>query len=86
MSSPWFVYMVLCADGSYYTGITNQSPAQRVWEHNHSPRGAKYTRSRRPVRSVYCLRVPTRSAAAKREAALKKLSHEEKKKWDHSRA
>ena len=77
--------MLLCADGTYYTGITNQSPADRVLEHNKSKRGAKYTRSRRPVRLVYAVRLPSRSAALKREAVLKKLSHSEKVKRDNSR-
>ena len=48
----WHVYIVECADGTYYTGITTDVD-RRINEHNYSFRSAKYTRSRRPVRLVY---------------------------------
>lgn len=84
----WYVYMVRCADGSYYTGIT-QDHFRRLDQHNGKrPGGAKYTRSRRPVKMVYRLRIEggpdAKSWALKREAALKKLSHEQKARYDHS--
>ncbi|CDJ99463.1 conserved hypothetical protein [Microbacterium sp. C448] len=44
-----FVYILRCADGSFYTGSTARDIEQRVWEHNHDDRGAAYTRRRRPV-------------------------------------
>jgi putative endonuclease len=68
--------MVQCADGSYYTGWTTALEA-RVRAHNDG-RGARYTRSRRPVRLVYWEFQPTRSAAQRREAALRRLSRREK--------
>jgi putative endonuclease len=67
----WFVYLVRCADGSLYTGISNDVDA-RVAAHN-AGRGARYTRSRRPVTLVYVERRRFRSTAARREAAIKAL-------------
>lgn len=69
---PWLVYLLRCGDGTLYAGATNDLP-RRVAAHQ-AGRGAAYTRSRRPVRVVYTERVPTRSAALRREAALKRLS------------
>jgi len=63
--------MLRCRDGSLYTGITNDLP-QRLSRHAAGTASA-YTRSRRPVRLVYRERQPTRSAALKREAALRRL-------------
>lgn len=71
-----YVYMVECADGTYYTGWT-EDLARRVAEHN-AGRGARYTRARRPVRLVYAEECADRAAAQRREAALKRLSHREK--------
>jgi len=75
--SQWRVYIVACADGTLYTGITNDLH-RRLAEHNHGLAGAKYTRSRRPVRLVYFEEVSDRSAAAKREYAIKQLSSAQK--------
>ncbi|MCG6887587.1 MAG: GIY-YIG nuclease family protein [Proteobacteria bacterium] len=75
--SRWFVYMVACRDQSLYTGIS-VAPEQRVKEHNHSPRGARYTRARRPVTLVYTEAVESRSAALQRESAIKRLSRQAK--------
>lgn len=66
------MYLLRCGDGTLYAGATNDLP-RRVAAHQ-AGRGAAYTRSRRPVRVVYTERVPTRSAALRREAALKRLS------------
>lgn len=71
-----FVYMVECADGTLYTGWTNRLE-QRLAAHN-SGRGAKYTRSRRPVRLVWSETQPDCSSALRREAAVKRLSRQEK--------
>lgn len=69
----WFVYIVACADGTFYTGITVDLQ-RRIEEHNNGRAGAKYTRSRRPVHLVYCEEFSDRSAAAKREYAIKSLT------------
>lgn len=75
---PWFVYILRCADDTLYAGITTE-PARRVDEHNtDNALGARYTRSRRPVRLVYSEELDSRSAAAKREAELKKMGRQQK--------
>jgi putative endonuclease len=48
----YFVYMLLCADDSFYVGITN-SVEQRLWQHNHGDDEESYTYERRPVRLVH---------------------------------
>ena len=77
MSSPWKVYIVECADGSYYTGITTDTH-RRLLEHNYSFKSAKYTRSRRPVQLVYEETVDNRSVASKRECAIKRMKRKDK--------
>lgn len=67
----WFCYLLQCADGTLYAGITNDL-VRRVAAHNQGA-GAKYTRSRRPVRLVYSEPHVSRAAAARREAQLRKL-------------
>ena len=67
----WVVYVLRCADGSLYTGITNDL-ARRLAAHRAGT-ASRYTRSRRPVRLVYRERRRSRSAALKREAAIKRL-------------
>jgi len=67
----WWVYMVRCADGSLYTGIT-KNVERRVAQHN-AGEGARYTRGRGPVTLVYREAAKDRSAALKREYALKQL-------------
>ena len=71
------MYVVECKDGTYYTGITTDL-YRRLHEHNHSKKGAKYTRSRRPVGLIYCERYADRSEASKAEAAFKKLTRKKK--------
>lgn len=73
-----FVYILECRDGTYYTGWTTDVEA-RVKTHN-SGDGAKYTRSRLPVKLVYFEQLENRSAALKREAAIKKLTRLQKEK------
>ena len=75
----WWVYIVVCSDGSLYTGITTDQ-VRRIAEHNDSKKGAKYTRNRRPVDLVYSEMLPNRSAASKREYEIKKLSRYDKLK------
>lgn len=72
----WTVYILRCADGSLYTGITNDL-ASRVERHN-SGKGARYTRSRRPVTVVWKRRAKDKSSALKREHALKQLTRAQK--------
>lgn len=73
----YHLYILRCANGTLYTGITIDV-RRRVAEHNTTKRGAKYTRSRRPVVLVYTKKFRTRSIASKAEARLKKLSRKEK--------
>jgi len=84
----WFVYLLLCADNTLYCGITNDIQ-NRLKAHNDG-KGAKYTRSRRPVKVVYAERAKNKSSALKREHAIKKLSRPQKERligpsrWDAS--
>lgn len=71
------VYIVLCKDGSYYTGYAADLE-KRIAVHNNAKTGAKYTKSRRPVRLVYSEAYETKSEAMKREYVIKKLSRDEK--------
>ncbi len=72
----YYVYMLRCSDNTLYTGCTNDLE-RRVQTHNEG-KGAKYTRSRRPVELVYHEIQPDRSAALRREAEMKRLSRKEK--------
>jgi uncharacterized protein (TIGR02453 family) len=74
--APWSVYILRCADDSLYTGIARDAAA-RVRAHG-GPRGAAYTRARRPVRLVYQEAARDRSTALRREHALKQLSRAQK--------
>ncbi len=85
-SPAWQVYIVRCADGTLYTGVA-MDVARRVAEHNGiSPNGkralretgARYTRSRRPVKRVYQEGATNRSTACKREYVIKQLKRHEK--------
>jgi len=70
------VYLLRCGDGSLYAGATNNL-ARRVARHA-AGQGARYTRSRLPVRLVFHEAVPDRGAALRREAAIKRLTRREK--------
>ncbi len=70
------VYILECADGTLYTGIARDAE-HRMAVHNRG-RGAKYTRSRLPVRLCYREEQPDKSAALRREYAIKQLTREEK--------
>jgi putative endonuclease len=72
----WWVYLLRCADGTLYTGITTD-PARRLEQHNAGT-AAKYTRARRPVRMVFRRRAANHSAALRRELAIKKLTRAQK--------
>lgn len=72
----WWVYLLECRDGTLYTGCTDNI-FRRIALHN-AGRGAKYTRGRGPVILRYQEEVPDRSAALRREAAIKRLNRVEK--------
>lgn len=72
----WWVYLLRCADGTLYTGMTSDV-SRRVAEHNRG-KGAKYTCSRRPVAVVYQEPCDSRGAALRREAAIKRFTRREK--------
>ena len=71
-----YTYIVECADGSLYTGWTNDVE-KRLATHN-AGRGAKYTRPRLPVKLVYVEQHPTKEMAQRREYEIKQLSRREK--------
>jgi len=73
----YHLYILHCADGSLYTGITVDL-ARRVEEHNTSKLGAKYTRTRRPVKLVFTKKFRKRSTATRAECRIKSLSRQEK--------
>ena len=72
----WFVYILRCADGSLYTGIT-KDVNRRCKQHNAGT-ASRYTRGRLPVSVVYQESQATQSLALKREAAIKAMSRQEK--------
>ena len=76
MQKSWFVYILHCRDNTLYTGVTNNLD-KRLSVHN-SGKGAKYTRARLPVELIYFEKSTDRSTASQREAAIKKLSRQEK--------
>lgn len=78
MTSAWWVYMVQCQSGRLYTGITTD-PQRRLREHaGAGGRGARFFRSDPPVDMVFVEPAADRSAASRREAAIKKLRRADK--------
>jgi predicted GIY-YIG superfamily endonuclease len=73
----YYVYILLCADGSFYTGYTN-NPANRFVEHSKG-RGARYTKMHKPNGIAYLQSLKTRSEAMKRERQIKTFTHEQKR-------
>ena len=73
-----YTYILRCADGSLYTGWTNDLE-RRIKAHNAGT-GSKYTRARRPVELVWCEEQESAHAAMSREWHIKRLSREEKLK------
>jgi len=73
---PWYLYILKCADGTLYTGIT-VDPERRLDEHNQGI-GARYTHARRPVTMVYLTSVKDRSEASRLEYRTKKLPRKAK--------
>jgi len=74
----FYVYVVLCEDGSYYTGYAKDVNS-RINQHMRGA-GARYTKLHRPERLVYTEKFDTRREAMKREREIKQLSHREKHK------
>jgi putative endonuclease len=79
-SDAWQVYVLRCADGTLYTGCTNDLP-RRLYRHGHGD--VKYTRGRLPVVLLHKEAVGSRSAALRREAAIKKMRRAQKLKLAH---
>lgn len=78
MADSWHVYILQCADGTLYTGVTRDLD-RRLRQHNGERAGGpKYTRGRRPVRLAWSDSAKDRSAAQQREAMIKSLSRDEK--------
>ncbi|MGM0600743.1 MAG: GIY-YIG nuclease family protein [Candidatus Rifleibacteriota bacterium] len=78
----WYTYIVICKDNSLYTGVTNRLE-KRLKAHN-AGQGARYTRSRAPVRLVYYETFPDRSEASTREYIIKQLTRKQKLKLINS--
>jgi len=75
----WYVYVLECSDGTLYTGIT-VDPSRRLVEHN-SGRGARYTRSRLPVRLVGSVALTGHAEALRMERLVKGWPAARKRKW-----
>ena len=73
---PWYVYILRCGDDTLYTGITDDVP--RRFKAHQNGKGAKYTRGRGPLTVAYTEEQPDKSAALKREIAIKKLTRPQK--------
>lgn len=78
-----YTYILRCEDGTLYTGWTNNLE-KRVADHN-AGKGAKYTRTRRPVELVYVEEFPTKEEAMSREYAIKRLKRKDKLKLLHAK-
>ena len=72
----FYVYILQCTDGSFYTGYT-KNLAERTKQHENG-KGAKYTKSHKPQKIAYVEDLDSRSQAMKRERAIKKLSRQQK--------
>ncbi len=72
-----WVYILKCSDDSYYTGWTN-SLEKRIQTHA-SGKASRYTRSRLPVRLIYCEKVNNRQDALRREISIKRLKKKRKR-------
>ncbi len=73
---PFFCYLLECADGTYYAGWSTD-PVRREQQHN-AGHGARYTRTRRPVKLVYVEEHPDRAGAMRRERQIKEMTRAKK--------
>lgn len=80
---PYYVYVLLCKDGSYYTGYAKDLK-HRVEQHKKG-RGARYTKIHEAEKMVYVEKFGSRSEAMKRERRIKSLSHSEKQRLINSK-
>lgn len=78
MEKIWNLYMLCCGDGTLYTGITTD--VERRLQMHQTGKGAKYTRGRGPLTLVYQEKCTSRSQALQREAEIKAMRREEKKR------
>ena len=76
MESTWYLYILRCADGTLYTGITTD--VEKRLEQHRAGKGAKYTRGRGPLELLYREECGTHSDALKRELAVKRLPRNKK--------
>jgi len=74
----WYVYIVQCSDNTLYTGIC-VNIKYRLHQHNMLKSGARYTRSRRPVKLVYLETSTSRSLATRREYEIKQMNVKQKR-------
>jgi putative endonuclease len=72
----WFVYILLCSDGTFYTGSTNKLE-KRFLEHKKG-RGGRYTRSHEVIKIIYSEGLPTKSAALRKEFEIKSWERNKK--------
>jgi len=73
---PYYVYILLCQDGSYYTGYT-KNPKRRIKQHEKG-QGSRYTRTHKAKKLLYLEKFSNLNEALKREHKIKTLSHKEK--------
>ena len=78
MPEAYHVYMLECADGSYYTGIA-KNLQDRLAVHQ-AGRGSRYVAAKLPFQLVYTETVPSKSAALKREIEIKRMTHQQKQR------
>ena len=76
MEKTWWVYILRCGDGTFYTGVATDVAARL--ETHRSGKGAKYTRSRCPLELVYTEKCEDKPSAFQREYAIKQLKRSEK--------
>jgi putative endonuclease len=75
-TTSYYVYLLLCDDGSYYTGYTSNVDSRL--ERHEKGHGARYTRMHRPMKLVHVEEFKTRRAAMRREWSIKALTHDQK--------
>ena len=78
VSVTWHVYMLRCADGTFYTGVARDLERRLLQHNGERAGGPKYTRGRRPVQLVWSELAPDRSSAQQRETAIKRLKRRDK--------
>jgi putative endonuclease len=79
MDKDWYIYVLECSDGSLYCGVSTDID-RRLHEHNNTKRGAKYTKTRRPVKVVFSFLCANKKEAYQLEYKFKKLKRTKKEK------